>query len=234
MLLVSFNLFASPSEYVLMPNVEQGEKEIDFKFGTAKPNDSKREQAMSVGFGLGVTESWFTEIYFIREKAGSEGTSLAEWENKFQLTEPGEYFVDVGLVAELEATITRAEAYELTIGPLLQKDFGLFQINGNLLFTRQYGSQQADISREIDLSYQWQIKYRWKPEFEFGVQGLGEVGKWNDWADSADQNHRLGPAVFGKLGIVPGQAIRYNAAWLLGVSDSAPDNTLRMQIEYEF
>jgi hypothetical protein len=44
----------------------------------------------------------------------------------------------------------------------------------------------------------------------------------------------MGPAVFGKLDVGQKQAIKYNAAMLFGVSDTAPDHTFRMQVEYEF
>jgi hypothetical protein len=44
----------------------------------------------------------------------------------------------------------------------------------------------------------------------------------------------MGPAVFGKLMLGEHDAIKYNAAWLVGMTDAAPDSTLRMQIEYEF
>jgi hypothetical protein len=29
-------------------------------------------------------------------------------------------------------------------------------------------------------------------------------------------------------------AIKYNAAWLIGITDATPNNTFRMQVEYEF
>jgi len=44
----------------------------------------------------------------------------------------------------------------------------------------------------------------------------------------------MGPAVFGKIGLGGREAIRYNAAWLVGVSDAAENSTFRMQVEYEF
>ncbi len=37
------------------------------------------------------------------------------------------------------------------------------------------------------------------PTFEYGLQGFGEVGKWDDWESSSDQQHKAGPAIFGKL-----------------------------------
>jgi hypothetical protein len=60
------------------------------------------------------------------------------------------------------------------------------------------------------------------------------MGKWNDWTPKDRRSHSVGPAVFGKLPIGNHQAIKYNAAWLLGKSNATPDRTLRMQIEYEF
>jgi len=227
-------VFASPADYVFTPNVEYGEREIDFKFGTAKPPAGKREQAASLGLGIGVTEYWFTEAYLIREREGAAGTTLAEWENKFQLTETGKYAVDVGFITELEATLTRNETYELKLGPLFQTEYDKVQLNGNLLLTRQFGPHDVDAPHITELGYQWQVKYRWQPSFELGAQGLGEMGKWNDWDKSGIQNHRLGPAVFGKLDVGQHQKIKYNAAMLLGVSDAAPDHTFRMQVEYEF
>ena len=75
-----------------------------------------------------------------------------EWENKFQLTEPNQYFVDVGLITEIE------------------------------------------IPRE----------------------------------------HRIGPAIFGKVKLQGREAIRYNAALLFGETNAAPRQTFRLQAEYEF
>jgi len=82
--------------------------------------------------------------------------------------------------------------------------------------------------------YQWQAKYRWRPEFEFGLQGFGDVGKWNDWDAHDVQMHTLGPAIFGKFPLGGAHVFKYNAAVLFKASSAAPDRTLRAQLEYEF
>ena len=226
---------AGPADYVYTPAVEYGEKEIDFKFGTDKEQDGTRKTVTSLGFGYGATEYWFTELYLKREREGSERLTLAEWENKFQLTETGKYMVDVGLITEIEAPLTNGnEPYEFKIGGLFQKEFGKTQLNANLLFERKFGPKDADDHYVTEIGYQWQAKYRWKQELEFGLQGLGEMGEWNDWEPSDAQSHKIGPAIFGKLELGQKQAIKYNAAMLFGVSDAAPDHTFRMQAEYEF
>ena len=225
--------FAGPADYVYTPTVEYGEREIDFKHGSARQQDGTLTQVTSLGFGYGATEYWFTELYLKRERAGNGKLTLAEWENKFQLTETGKYPVDAGLIVEFAAPLNDGnEPYEFKLGPLFQSEFDKLQLNGNLLFERKFGNGGGPYITEF--GYQWQAKYRWRPTFEFGVQGMGEMGKWNNWDNQSGQNHRAGPAVFGKLALGNHQVIKYNAALLLGTSTTAPDRTFRMQVEYEF
>ncbi len=224
---------AGPSDYVYMPSVEYGEREIDFKAGRANTHDADQESAASLGFGYGATQRWFTEFYAKYESAGSGATHFDawEWENKFQLTETGQYPVDVGFVVELERPQDHDEGYEVRFGPLFQTDIGKVQLNGNLLFGRNY---RASVSGPMQFGYQWQAKYRWMEALEFGLQGFGDVGAWDDWDPADQQSHRFGPAVFGKIPVGVHKAIRYNAALLLKASSGAPNNTFRMQVEYEF
>lgn len=224
---------AGPADYVYTPTVEYGEKEIDFKAGNSTKGAEPSESAASIGFGYGATEWWFTELYLKAKHPGNETTKYdaIEWENKFQLTETGKYPVDVGFLVEVERPQNHAEGWEVKWGPLFQTEFGKIQLNANFLLERSYRTRE---SSETIFQYQWQAKYRWLPQFEFGLQGFGEMGKWNDWAPSDERDQKAGPAVFGKLPLDNHQAIKYNAAWLLGTSKAAPDHTFRMQVEYEF
>lgn len=224
---------AGPADYIYTPTVEYGEREIDFKLGSAGKGGEPRESAASIGFGYGAREWWFTELYLKYKRENHAGTKFdaIEWENKFQLTETGKYPADVGFLLEVEHPRDRAEGWEVKWGPLLQTEFGRLQLNGNLLFQRNY---RADFSNDTQFLYQWQAKYRWQPQIEFGLQGFGEMGKWDHWAARDERIHKAGPAVFGKLPFDGRQAVKYNAAWLVGTSRAAPDHTFRMQVEYEF
>lgn len=224
---------AGPADYVFTPNVEYGEKEVDFKFGTAKDVNGERASAASLGFGYGATQHWFTELYIKYNRESGSGTRFdaIEWENKFQLTETGKYPVDIGFITEIERPQDRSEGYEFKFGPLFQTEFGKTQLNANLLFERHY---RADAPSDMEIGYQLQAKYRWKPELEFGVQAFGEMGKWNDWAPRSEQSHRFGPAIFGKFALGNHQAIKYNAALLFDTNSTTRSNTFRTQVEYEF
>lgn len=223
--------WAGPSDYVYVPTVEYGERELDFKYGSASAGGPD-EHAASLGFGLGATRWWFTELYIkYKREDGRTFLDAFEWENKFQLTETGKYPVDVGWLVELERPQDRDEGYELKLGPLFQTEFGRLQLNTNILLEHVFDSLG---SHGTSLGYQWQAKYRWREALEFGAQGFGEMGDWTHWAPADEQNHRLGPAVFGKIALGGRQAIRYNAALLMGLGKGAPDHTLRLQVEYEF
>ncbi len=168
--LSSNTVLAGPAEYVYMPTVEYGEREIDFKYGSRKGND---KSAASIGLGYGVTEYWFTEVYLKYNRAsGTTEFDAIEWENKFQLTETGKYPVDMGLLLEIERPQDRSEGYEVTFGPLIQTEFDKLQLNGNLLFKRNYQAAQAN---RLQSNYQFQAKYRLKKEFALGVKGIGEL-----------------------------------------------------------
>ncbi len=224
---------AGPAAYVKTPIVEYGERELELKWGRAKAGDGTHEHQTIVGFGAGITPWWFTEVSAGFEGGTEKSTAYEalEWENVFQLTETGKYPVDAGFLFEIERPRDHAEGWELKYGPLLQTEFGRVQLNGNALFERHV---RAEIPSETELLYEWQAKYRWRPAFEFGFQGFGELGKWDDWNGRSEQSHLLGPALFGRLRLGTRQALKYDAAFLVAASPAAPDRALRFRVEYEF
>lgn len=224
---------AGSADYVYMPSVTYGEHEIDFKMGGASKADTPYESAASIGYGYGITQRWFSEIYLKYKRELNENTKFdaVEWENKFMLSEPGQYPVDVGFLLEIERPVDHDEGWEVKWGPLLQTEVGKVQLNANLLFQRSYDSAQAN---RMQFLYQWQAKYRWTPGFEFGFQGMGAMGDYDNWSPASAQVHKTGPAIFGKKPLGGRHAVKYNAAWLVGTTQATPDQTLRLQVEYEF
>jgi hypothetical protein len=223
---------AGPEEYVSTPTVEAGEFEVDFKLGNAKLGDGSRINAQSLGLGYGVNNFWFTEFYakWHGDSASGHSFDAFEWENRFQLTETGKYPVDIGFLVEIERPRDRSEGYELRWGPLFQAEVGRFQGNLNLLVQKHY---QAAESAPAELGYQWQVHAPVAERVELGLQGFGNLGRWDEWLPHAEQEHRVGPAVFGKLPLGNHQAIKYNAAWLIGLTEASPKHGLRLQVEWE-
>lgn len=227
--------FAGPADYVYTPHIERGELELDVKYGAASSNAGVHPQAASIGLGYGVTEHWVTEGYLKQKhNAGGDSTYL-EWENRFLLAGGDGGVVDLGWVTELEAPLTRGAPWEWRVGPLFQSMAGKLQLNGNIIFERAIGGVDEDsVAQVTNLGYQWQMRYRAGGGTDLGLQGFGELGKWDQWSATAEQNHRMGPVVFGKLKLGEELTIKHSAAWLAGVTKAAPKSTLRFQAEYEF
>lgn len=234
LLWTSIPAIAGPSDYVHTPRVEEGEREIDFKLGTARNKDGTRESAWSLGLGYGVNSWWFTEFYgkWHKEPGERHAFDAWEWENKFQLTETGKYPVDVGFLLEIERPRDRSEGYEYKWGPLVQGDVTpMVQANFNVLVEKHV---RAAAPSPAELQYQGQLKYRWRPDFEYGLQALGELGPVRHLSSTSDQSHTLGPALFGQIRMGQHEFLKYNAAVLFGATSASPHTTFRLQTEYEF
>ena len=224
---------AEANDYVRTPAVEYGEKEIDFRSGYQRNRDTGSESASALGVGWGATPWWFTEIYAKYHREPGERTAFDawEWENRFQLTDTGKYPVDVGFLLEIERPKERSDGYELTFGPLFQMEWDRIQGNFNVLLQRHVRSAEEF---DTELHYQAQLKYRYAEKLEWGAQAFGNVGRWDRWSSSSTQEHKIGPALFGKLRVAQHAAIKWNAGLLFGLTDKSPRTTLRVQAEYEF
>ncbi|MGZ3159687.1 MAG: hypothetical protein ACXU7D_08580 [Burkholderiaceae bacterium] len=224
--------YAGPGDYVASTYDNDGQLEIDFKFGNVGKAGQEREREASFGLGYGVTRAWFTELYIAYARNGDNATQpeAYSWLNAFLLTH-GQLPYDIGLYTEIERPRDHSEGYALKFGPMLQTDIGKTQLNVNLFVDRNY---QADVMHSMQMSYQWQAKYRWHPKLQPGLQGFGELGKWDHWAPRNQQSHRFGPALFGTFELGGKQVLRYDVAYLIDANDAQHSKTFRTRIQYEF
>ena len=222
---------ADPADKVYLPTVEQGEWELEVRGGWQKwrNHDDDRERQFVLDVGYGFTSWWKTELAVGVTQLPGTSTRLdeIEWENIFALTEPGEYWLDVGLFAELAHDHAKGRN-AVALGPMLQKEFGRLQANANLVFERRLGAH-ADPGAEI--SYAWQVKWRGNSRFEPGVQGFGTLGRSNDFARETE--HKIGPAFFSRTALGARNKIKFDAAVLFGLNHNVPNTAIRFNLEYE-
>lgn len=222
---------ADPAAKVHLPTVVQGELEFELLGGYQwwSGNDDDRERQFIGEIGYGVTPWWKTEFGVGTTRVPAESYRLdeIEWENTFVLTDPGRYWLDLGLFAEL-AYDYPARHTAIALGPMFQKELGAFQGNLNVLFERELG-REAEPGASVN--YEWQVKWRGNPRFEPGVQGFGTLGRTNDFGHQPQSN--IGPALFGQILTGGRGKLKYDAAVLFGLNNHTPDTTVRFQIEYE-
>ncbi len=222
---------ADPAAKVYLPTVVQGEIEFELRGGYQKwrNHDDDRERQFVTDVGYGFTSWWKSELAVGVTRLPGASTRLdeIEWENIFALTEPGQYWADLGLFAELARDHAEGRNV-IAIGPMLQKEFGPIQANLNVLFERQLGSN-AEPGAEIN--YAWQVKWRGNPRFEPGMQAFGTLGRSNDFGHETE--HRIGPAFFSQVLVGTRNKLKFDAALLFGLNRNTPDTTLRFNLEYE-
>ena len=223
---------------VYTPYVEYHEFEIEYRPSrTIDSNDAKdNKQTHLLGLGYGVTEWWFTEVYAEWEREPGAGHSINfeafEWENRFQLSNPGEDWADFGLLVEFVRTDGGSSPDKLEVGFLFAKELGKFDAAFNLILERELGTNAGD---DLEIGQAFQLKYRLDPAFEPGIELYSEFGPVDDMPGFDEQEHLAGPII---AGVIPlgdsGTKLKYNAGYLFGLTDAAPDGTIKAIIELEF
>lgn len=219
---------------IYSPIVEKGEWELAVRSQMGIDDDPDLHGATKIKpeLGYGVTSYWYTEI--LGEFEG-QGTSSSEfeavvWENIFQLTEQGQYWVDLGLYTEYEAS-DEFEPKKTEFKLLLQKSSGKIVHTANLISEQKF-LDSGDV--ELEYGYAWRTLYKMNRFFEPALEYFVEVGEAEHFGTLSDQDHRLGPMFQGEYGLGSRSKIAYEFGYLFGLNNKAPAGTIKSMVEYEF
>lgn len=223
---------AHAAQTITSPYVEQGAIEVEAKAGYIIDNDDESDGAWETeaSVAYGVTSFWETEFGFAVEDAGegedADFTALA-WENKFQLAQPGEFFVDPGIKIEYARSLSGGPD-EVGAKLLLAKQIGNFENVMNAEVDYEFGEDSDD---EAAFGFAYGLSYAVADELAIGVEWYSDFGTLEDDSDDFDeQGHQFGPVAYGHTPF----GLEYEFGVLAGVSDSAPDAELKLVLGYEF
>ena len=232
LVLVAGSALADPGYYVVTPYDNAGIRTVDFRYWAVKPKGSGEVIWPELGLSYGVNSRWTTTVFqsYIGSSTLATQPSTLNWQNTVLLTQ-GELPVDIGLHLQLISDRRRSDRRAIEFGPLLQADFGRTRANLNLIFDRGFSDTAPPLTQ---LKYQWQLRHRWTPALQFGAEGFGELGRWDDWLPSDRQSHRAGPALFGTLKLGEREAVKGQAAFLLGKTYGQRGHMFTLRTIYEF
>lgn len=217
-LFISVNAVAGVDK-IYNPYVEEGETEIEAR--AVHQFDDTDQHKIRLGAGYGINSFWFVEGYVIGEKESGDAFDISdvEIESKFQLTEQGRYWVDVGLLTELERAIGK-NVWEFKAGPLFAKQIKNWVVTTNFLMEKKFGPDNTQ--RGVELLGAMQVKYLMSPSLQPAVEYYAD-----------EEQHALGLALVGKTrwGKTP---VKWELGALGGLNDNTPDFNLRWLIEWEF
>jgi hypothetical protein len=223
---------AHAAHAVYSPIVEQGELALEVRgHQDYDPRDDVGGSSQyKAELEYAPTAFWRTELLGEWEqepRAGLEATEVA-WENVFQLTPQGKYWMDIGAVAEYALSLEHDGDDALELGLLLEKQFTQTVFTANVLGERIFANG-AETGLDYAMRYRWRVNERFEP----GLELHGGLGDWGHNGRFEDHEHQLGPSLLGKL-LTSSGALKYEAAVLFGLTQAAPDTTLRLLLEFEF
>lgn len=230
LLLAAASVSADPGYYVQTAYGEPGRLNLDLRYWTVKPNAGHAVLWPEIGLGYGINARWTTSLLasWVGLSSTAQRLSSLNWQNQVLLTQ-GEYPVDVALMLNLVRLQQNRIGHVVEWGGGLQTDVGRTQVNFNLLFDSNVDTVQPLATK---VKYQWQLRHRWRPALQFGVQGFGELGRWDNGALPDAGSHRVGPALFGKLGQGSASALDWQAALLLGQTYGRNGNMFSLRLNY--
>ncbi|RMD85210.1 MAG: hypothetical protein D6808_05690 [Candidatus Dadabacteria bacterium] len=215
---------------IYSPIVHEGEVEIEqrgtYTFDSIDSRDAKLKDKMGIGFTP--ASRWGTELYFVTVKSKGEEAEIAalDWENRFQLFEQGEHWLDIGLYGEY-ALSTSGGADKVEGKLLLEKEIeSRFVSRANIIFEREVGAGSGD---EIEGGVSMNLFYRYHPHFMPAVEAFYSVEDITESGSYAERELYLGPAVYGAYG-----GWRYELSLVKGVTSQSTDWIGRWVLEYEF
>lgn len=203
------------------PYVQPLETELELRSIIQSDDAMEDAQKHSLGFGRSLSDRWSLEIYAIGTKTGSESLSVNafELEAKWQLTEQGEYAFDWGMLFEVEHE-SDDKIWEASAALISSRDFGRWTGRANLGVVYEWGS---GIDNEIETELRVQARYRLKESFEPAIELHAGQG-----------SKAMGPTLTGLLRLSPGRKLRWDAGVFFGLDNDSADQTIKLNLEYEF
>ena len=237
-------LGARASFHIFSPyTIDYGELEFEHNGSASfhRNPDLSGAQSHTIEIGGGVTPWWNTEIEFgfDREPGFNQPTLLTQivTENRFQLTQPGQYFADFGFYIEYGQSLTtgkHAGPNQVTFGPIIGKDIGRTTSILNLFFTRQLGPNQT--SQRLNFTYAWQTRWNlWQP-LSPAIEIYGNAGPLGANPRFSQEQLLIGPVAIGslrfeQLGLGKAGKVKYEVGWLFGATSPSPQGVLRWRLE---
>ncbi len=217
---------AYATKTVTSPYVTKGKATIEWRGGYEMDGDDDESFRTRNQFSYGFTDFYDLKISADTRKDEGEDTEFTDidFENKFQLLPKGEYFIDLGLRLDYTRSLNGG-ADEIGTKILMAKKTGELSHILNLEAGREIGEDSSD-DWAYGLSYG--ASYPLSDTLALGGEWYSDFGDFEE--DYSDQDHRVGPVFYGTAF----DKVKYQFGVLAGVSDGAPDATLKATANYSF
>jgi len=220
---------------IYSPRITKGELEIEYNGSRTFDSDHDKNnlQSHELEFQYSPTNYWATAITgaFAREADGNFRMDATSWENQFEFTNPGEYWLDTGLRVSYGFAHGKDNADGLEVKFLMEKDIGKFINLANIGFDQElwhYAHAGPDFTVLASSRYKYDMM------LQPGIELQSDLGTTQDRRRFQDQEYYIGPVIYGQLPSISANNLKYELAYLFGVTDAAANSAARILLEYEF
>ena len=219
------------ADVVSSPYVDEGKIDVEWRGEIYHDDEDESadggwEQKAAIGYGITDHIGVKAEAEFEHDgDSGDTDFKSTALEAKLEFTERGAYWVDSGIKAKYKFNM-QGDADKLEVKLMLAKDTGKFSHRANAELEREIGEDADD---ETGFNIAWSSRYKFSDAFQPGFEIYNDFGSLSESSDFDDKTHKIGPVIYGKQG-----SFKYEAGYLIGISDSAPDGTVKAQLAYEF
>lgn len=217
---------------VSSPYVKEGILELEsknrFDHDHRAGEDGFRRHFLGANYGL--NRWWAFELGGEFDRAaqgGYDGLSLLSLEHTFQFSTRGEYWLDSGLKVSYGVALEHSVPDELDVRLILVRNQGHFRHTANMGWSKETGSTaNANPTGELRFA----TRYHYGKWINPGLEYYAALNEFSDMQGFSRQRHRLGPALYGKLG----HGMSYETGVAFGVSRRAEDAVFKLNLKYEF
>jgi hypothetical protein len=217
---------------IYSPNAEPGELGMEYSGNRTFDNhaDKNNVQGHALTLEYGLTDRLMVEVSdeFAKNPGGGIKMQDGELQGRYQFFEQGEMWADSGLLAAYHVSAQSHAPDSAEIKLLLQKDIGWTTSMANIRFSQDIGRYSAHTGGP-DYVFLWNTRWRYNEYFQPGVEVQSDLGQRSELRHFNAQEHYIGPAVYGRLF----GNVKYQAAWLAGVSNASAQSAARVLVEYE-
>ena len=137
----------------------------------------------------------------------------------------------LGWATAVSAGLPDDATNSVVFGPILKVSSGKASVTVNPYLEKTFGRNHDD---GIAFTYGWQGKLEVREGFSVGIEGFGTVDNIGDAPPLKDQDHRIGPVLYFAWDAGQGRAVQFDIGVLAGVTDAAPDVSVKANIGTTF
>jgi len=194
------------------------------------PSQYMYRTALELTYGLTDKIEFAAYLNLARPNAASFQYAGSKYRLRGSLLEQGQLPVDLGWYIELEWNKTPQfdeNELELELRPIIEKDFGRFEIDLNPKFEKALVGAEKD--EGFEFGYVAGVYYNYTRRLSPGLEFYGAIGFMSDVEPLNDQQHYVFPVIRGAFD----DGFEYSFGPGIGLTSGSDRVLIKLNIEYE-